>query len=250
MSGDIMAQDDFTDRLSDYLDDEDVSPAERRSIEAHLATCAGCRTTLAELRAVAMRAGSLPNTGPTADLWPGVMSRLDLSKARSNVRLFARAAAHRFSFTLPQLVAASLALMVLSGGLVWVSRLGLPQTSLPPSEAAKFPTEAIKQPPDEAPFVERVTPANFADSQYDQAIADLEKALADGRGRLDPETVRILEANLTAIDLAIEQSRKALRVDPSNVYLNNHFAESRQRKLALLRRASALAMAPDASGGS
>jgi hypothetical protein len=59
---------------------------------------------------------------------------------------------------------------------------------------------------------------------------------------LDPETVRVLEANLMAIDQAIDQCRKALRNDPSNVYLNNHFVESRNRKLALLRRATALTM--------
>ena len=52
------------------------------------------------------------------------------------------------------------------------------------------------------------------------------------------------------IDQAIEQSRKALRADPANVYLNSHFAASRNRKLALLRRASALAMAQDSAGGS
>ena len=74
--------------------------------------------------------------------------------------------------------------------------------------------------------------------------------LEDGRSRLDPETIRILEDNLRTIDQAIEQSRKALRADPANVYLNNHFAASRNRKLALLRRASALAMAQDSAGGS
>ena len=71
---------------------------------------------------------------------------------------------------------------------------------------------------------------------------------AAGRNRLDPETVRIIEDNLLSIDQAIEQSRKALRADPANVYLNSHFAASRNRKLALLRRATALAMARDASG--
>ena len=90
----------------------------------------------------------------------------------------------------------------------------------------------------------------FADPNYDQAVADLEKMLEANRSRLDPETVRILEANLQTIDQAIEQSRKALRADPANVYLNNHFAASRNRKIALLRRASALAMTQDAAGGS
>ena len=52
-----------------------------------------------------------------------------------------------------------------------------------------------------------------------------------------------------AIDEAIEQSRKALKADPANLYLNNHFAASRNRKLALLRRATALALGDSGFGG-
>jgi anti-sigma factor RsiW len=230
----------YSDRLSEYLDDEELSAAERAELEAHLTTCASCRTTLAELRAVAARAASLPDAPPDADLWAGIAARLDNPAATPKVRVFPR----RFSFTLPQLVAAGLALMVLSGGMVWISRLGSPHTNLQPVEArVDAPSSDTGE-----PIPDRVAPANFADSHYDQAIADLEKALDSGRSRLDPETVRILEANLTAIDLAIEQSRKALRQDPESIYLNNHFAESRMRKLALLRRATALTTAPDAGG--
>jgi hypothetical protein len=228
-------EDAFTDRLSDYLDDEDVSAAERAAIEAHLATCASCRTTLDELREVAARAGSLPSAAPATDLWPGVAERLTPS---TSIRAFARPQHRRFSFTLPQLVAAGLALMVLSGGLVWVARLDDPRASIPPS---------LAQVEHDEPGPAR---AAFADANYDQAVVDLEKMLEEGRSRLDPETVRILEDNLRTIDLAIEQSRKALRADPANVYLNNHFAASRNRKLALLRRASALTMGHESDGGS
>jgi tetratricopeptide (TPR) repeat protein len=155
---------------------------------------------------------------------------------------FVRTERRRFSFTMPQLVAAGLALMVLSGGLVWVARLGDPRASLPQAlaESALAPPAAE---PDAAPVRLRL-----GDADYDQAVADLEKALDAGRSRLDPDTVRILEENLRTIDQAIDQARKALRADPANAYLNNHFAASRNRKLALLRRASALAMAADTGG--
>jgi anti-sigma factor RsiW len=228
-------KDAFTDRLSDYLDDEGVSAAERVAIETHLASCESCRTTLAELGEVTARASSLPDAPPDVDLWPGVADRLTPS---TSIRAFVRPQGRRFSFTLPQLVAAGLALMVLSGALVWVARTGDPRASLPPAEARVEHEEAAPS---------RVA---FADTNYDEAIVDLEKTLEAGRSRLDPETVRILEDNLRTIDQAIEQSRKALRNDPGNVYLNNHFAASRNRKLALLRRASALAMAQDSAGGS
>ena len=233
-------QDAFTDRLSDYLDDEDVNAAERAAIETHLATCASCRTTLDELRDVAARAASLPDAAPAADLWAGVADRL--TPPATTVRAFARPEHRRFSFTLPQLVAAGLALMVLSGGLVWVARLDDPRASIPPAVA-----QVEHEEPAPAGELSRVA---FGDANYDQAVVDLEKMLEEGRSRLDPETVRILEDNLRTIDQAIEQSRKALRADPANVYLNNHFAASRNRKLALLRRASALTMGHESDGGS
>jgi len=245
----MATEDPFNDRLSDYLDGEDLSPTERAEIEAHLATCATCETTLAELAAVAARARSLPDRPPVSDLWAGVSQRLTPAPA---VLPFNRPAHRRFSFTLPQLIAAGLALMLLSGGMVWVARLGDPRTSLPSAVAQVAPEEGAPA----GPATEDAEPASalsrvaFADPNYDQAVADLEKMLAANRSRLDPETVRILEANLQTIDQAIEQSRKALRADPANVYLNNHFAASRNRKIALLRRASALAMTQDAVGGS
>jgi tetratricopeptide (TPR) repeat protein len=95
------------------------------------------------------------------------------------------------------------------------------------------PVAATSEPP-------AVVPAALIDPRYDEAIADLEQALQAGRSNLDPATIRVLEANLAAIDKAIAESREALDADPANVYLNNHLADARQRKLALLRRATAL----------
>jgi len=87
---------------------------------------------------------------------------------------------------------------------------------------------------------EHVDNAGVIDAHYDSAVDDLERTLDRGRDRLDPETIRLLEQNLEAIDKAIDQCRRALDADPANTYLNNHLAATRQRKLALLRRATAL----------
>jgi anti-sigma factor RsiW len=212
--------DQWTDRLSDYLDGE-LAPAEAAAIEQHLAGCAACASTLAELRAVTARAAALAPRAPAMDLWAGIEARL--APITPAVRPIRPRLMRRVSFTMPQLVAAGLALMVMSGGGVWVLQHGGRATELPPVSATSSVDPAV-------------IPAAVADPRYDDAIADLEQALAAGSGQLDPATIRIIEANLQAIDQAIDQSRRALAADPGNVYLHSHLAEARQRKLALLRR--------------
>src|SRR5215472_3972634 len=96
----------WTDRLSDYLDDE-LTPGERRAVDAHLAGCSDCRAVLDELTQVVARAKTIEPRPPQADLWPGVARRLD------------RVAVRRFSFTMPQALAASLVIALLSGAVVW-----------------------------------------------------------------------------------------------------------------------------------
>jgi hypothetical protein len=71
-------------------------------------------------------------------------------------------------------------------------------------------------------------------------VSDLDRVLEQNRGRLDSTTVRVIERNLATIDRAIAQAQRALAADSANVYLNSHLAETRQRKLELLRQAAAL----------
>jgi anti-sigma factor RsiW len=211
----------YTSRLSDYLDDEDLSPAERAEIEGHLRGCAECRATLEELREVVGQAAALTDSAPETDLWSGIQDRL----GSRDVVPFPARAARRVSFTIPQLVAAGLALMVLSGSMVWMMRVGQGRADLPPMAASEGP---------------RPVNVSTTDAGYEEAIADLERALEAGRDRLDPQTIRVIEANLMAIDRMIAQSREALAADASNSFLNMHLADARRRKLELLRSATAL----------
>jgi anti-sigma factor RsiW len=207
----------LNNRLSEYLDNE-LNARERQELESHLRTCEVCQRDLEGLRAVVARAATLADAPPRAELWNGISSRIGTAEAVPA----AVPPARRFTFTLPQLVAASLALMVLSGSMVWLARLGGERTDFPPVAA------------------EPVVPVNFADGAYDDAIADLQRTLDAGRSSLDQETVRILEENLQAIDRAIAQCRSALADDPANVYLNEHLVAARARKLDLLRHAAAI----------
>lgn len=216
-------EDQWTSRLSEYLDDE-LDQGERSACDAHLASCAVCRSTLDELRQVVAHAKALTDERPTSDLWPGIergIQRDPVATLRKVLRL-------RLSFTLPQLAAAGLLLAVVGAALVWRAQ---PGRDIAPPELATAGPETVAT----------VVRANFADASYDRAIADLERTLAERRAQLDPKTVASIARSLQAIDRAIAEAREALESDPGNVYLNSYFASARQRKLDLLRRASALA---------
>jgi len=225
----------WTERLSEYLDDE-LAPEERTALAAHLERCPECSATLADLRRVVARARSLEPGGPTADLWPGIAQRIGAGAAP--VRAAPRERFRRVTFSLPQLLAAGIALMVLSGGSVWLLRPG--------GTAASAPIAALPGTPAVPAAGSTGTPVSWqrrAAPGYDAAVAELEQVLEQGRGRLDTATVRVLEQNLKVIDQAIEQARRAVAADSANAYLNSHLAETMRRKLDLLRQAASLVSA-------
>jgi hypothetical protein len=217
--------DQWTDRLSEYLDGE-LKGAERAFLESHLERCEDCQETLAGLRRVVMRARSLEDRPPATDLWGGIAERIGAPP-----RVSATPIRRRFTFSFPQLLAAGIALAVLSASGAWLLHPVVRPVALQPMPGA--------------PGDLTVTPvgAPSASRSYDAAVNDLERILAEGRGRLDTATVRVLEQNLAIIDRAIADARRAVAADSANVYLNTHLAETMRRKVDLLRQAAALVAA-------
>ena len=241
----------WTDLLSDYIDGHLDAPTVRE-LEAHLAGCDRCNTTLTSLRAVTARARTLGPVEPARDLWPAIATRLTPKGARrwwftvvltrllghgegeaagsSGLAPALRAlTARRLSFSLPQLAAASLALVLISSGVAWMTLRGRPAPSPAPPAAQPglVPGGAV-----------------VGLAQYDTAIAELERVLAEHRAQLDTSTVRVVEQNLAAIDRAIADARRALALDPNDSYLHDHLATTMRRKMELLRRAAAVAAYP------
>jgi anti-sigma factor RsiW len=235
----------WTDRLSDYLDGE-LSAEEQQAVEAHLRACAPCAAVLDDLKRVVARAATVAARPPDADVWAGIAARINAGSASAPGRVmpFAPREARRVTFTLPQLAAAAALLIAVSGGLAWnaAERIGAadsPVSVAQPLQTADANGASAATATGAAEFA-RVENVGLADAQYDAAVADLEKALQAGRGRLDASTIAIVEHNLQIIDQAIAQARDALAADPANAYLSGHLVEARRRKLDLLRRAAAL----------
>jgi anti-sigma factor RsiW len=223
--------DNWTDRLSQYLDGE-LPENERVALESHVRACGDCAHVLEELRLVVAQARSLEDRGPNQDLWPSISQRIVATAPAEVIELASRRPGRqRWSFSLPQLAAAAIALMTLSGGSVWM---------LQSYTSGRSGDRPLASAPTPAPVT--LTPVNDrrASQSYAAAVADLERVLADRQGLLDSTTVRVIQLNLAAIDRAIAQAQQALDADPANLYLNTHLADTMRRKLELLRQATTL----------
>lgn len=212
-----------SEQLSDYLDAE-LAPAARAEVHAHLATCTDCGALVADLRRVISRAQALDDSPPQADLWPGVAAAIGATPAR-----------RRPAFSWPQLIAAGIALVVLSGGAVALLLNG----------GASF-ARVGRRPTTQSPSASTIVPAaasSEAGRGYDAAIRELEAELVAGQGRLDSTTVQVVTRKLLLIDRAIAEAERALATDSASTYLHGHLAQTRLRKLDLLRQAAALTRA-------
>jgi anti-sigma factor RsiW len=225
--------DQWTDQLSEYLDDE-LRPDERAALETHLRHCTACGAALADLKRIVNRARGLEDRLPDRDLWPGIAARIGAGSGEARaIDLGVERARRRWSFSLPQLAAAGLALMALSGGSVWLLQ---PHADMPLAAHPAASTMPVVTVGNSAANLR----ARAAGRSYAAAVSDLERVLQQNRGRLNRTTVQVIERNLATIDSAIAQAQRALDADSANVYLNSHLAETRQRKLELLRQAAAL----------
>ncbi len=227
-----MISDPWTAKLSGYLDGE-LSAGERRALERHLGACPACTAALAGLMQVVERARTLRDRPPTGDLWAGIADRIAASPSPVEPRAERVAQGRRWTFSLPQLAAAALALAFASGGGAWLLARYTAAAPAAPVAAGPVPAPALSTP--------AFLPAGLAGARYDAAVADLERVLQMDRGRLDTTTVRVIEQNLAVIDRAIADARRALAADPGNPYLGTYLAHTMRRKIDLLRQAATIA---------
>jgi hypothetical protein len=223
-----------TERLSEWLDGG-LDAARAAVVEQHLADCAGCRATVDQLRRVRDAAATLEDTPPAADLWPGILQRIEAGDDATVVPIGAARTARRtrrFSLSLPQLAAAAVVLMSLSGASVWLALRDGASTvgngDVPVAGTAPVPAVPAAQ------LVSETV------QSYDDAIRELEAGLEASRPHLDPATVAVVEQNLQIIDSAIAEARSALANDPANAWLHRHLDDTLMRKVDLLRRAATL----------
>jgi anti-sigma factor ChrR (cupin superfamily) len=180
--------------------DGELTAPDAAALDRHLLECADCRHAMAELRAVVARLRADPVL-PSDQPTHHNWRAIEQSIAPSRRRWVWGTA-----------IAAALAAIAIGAGL-W-----------------RRPA-----PPGSEPLSVRVLPTD-----YRQAAADLEAILREQRSRLQPETVRTVEASLATIDSAIAQASRALAADTLNEYITRYLAQLRDTRLAALRDAVAL----------
>jgi hypothetical protein len=239
-----MSEGHWTDRLSEYLDGE-LGPEARAAAERHLAGCPDCAGVLEELRAVVAEARTLPDAAPARDLWPGIQARLaPRAEAGADVAAGAGARAgergeagrgrviplawrRRLVVSVPQLLAAGIAVAVLSAGAVWIVLGGSAGPAGP--AGAGLAVEAVTP-----------APSDVMLAAYEPAMVTLESEYERRRDELDSETILVVEKNLAIIDAAIEEARRALAEDPSSGYLQGHLADAVRQRMNLLRQVASI----------
>ena len=211
-----------TRQLSDYLDD-DLPARQHREVDAHLAGCLACSTTLAELRRVVEHGERLnAPSEPAADLWPGIKARLSRRPAsvpswRSS--LWPLLPGYRPAAG-PALAAAVILVLACAATVAWLL-WGVPGTGTGPG---RFPGQTVGM------------PMSAADQQYAHTLAGLRRTVY-GRLTGDPRLLDVIEENLATIDVAITHYREALDRVPADVDLQRRMAAAQQRKIAVLRQA-------------
>lgn len=229
--------------LHDYLDDL-VAADERAGFDAHLGTCAACASRLRSLEGIQAALRSLPHSiEPATDLLPGIRTRLGMGAApvrhagdaqvlelpampQAPYVADGTSAQVRRRMHWPVLAAAAVALCILSSLVTLAIVRGTRDTQT---------ATATSSPLAEAQLVQ----LRATEARYQGAIEELRSALLQEQGVLEPETVRLLEQSLTTIDRALAEARAALAADPANALLAEMLRANYEKKLELLRHASA-----------
>lgn len=239
------------ERLSDHVDGG-LTDHERAALEGHIEVCAVCREVRADLVRVAAEAGALGPIEPPTDLWPAILDRIEAQAGGSGgeaggsetdgtsdvVPLAPRqgpggGAGFRAAGlpSSPLLAAAAVVLIAISASLAWWGRGVLTEA----------PDVAGNDPPGSPASVRAVAdPGGPVSDTLADELERLESVIAESRERLEPGTVHVLERNLLLIERAIEDSYRALSLDPENEFVRDHLERTYERKLEYLREIASI----------
>jgi hypothetical protein len=211
--------------------ENELAVFERRQAEEHAASCAGCARALELARSLDENARQLPREiAPPPEVWHAVRETV-AQRARKGGGYRPLVSLWRFAGSSERrwLAAAALLLVAVTAGVTSLV-VGSPVRSADPeTELARSSTGVV------IPASVRAVERDLAAS-----VENLERALADRRPMMLPETAATVEHSLAIIDDAIAEARAALARDPANHALVDALTRGYSTKIDLLKRATEL----------
>jgi predicted anti-sigma-YlaC factor YlaD len=204
--------------LDEYVDGE-LPESSFQDVEAHLASCDGCREEERRLRSFVEAAATLPRQiEPRRDLWPGIAGRIDNAKREPRP-----AARVRPWWGSPLGLAAAAAFVMVLG--VFLAR-GRWHTNAPSVVEGTLVPAAVSAGGEAIAGAER---------SYATATAELMAAVNARRDSFSPETLAAIDKNLLVIDDSLKQLRDAIQKDPGRAELQRMLVATHQKKVDMLR---------------
>lgn len=218
----------FDDRLDAWLQGR-LTRNDRTAIEAHMASCAACRAMAADVRLLQREARLIGEEGPPAGAWERLAAHLEPQMAPR--RAPATTGVPRRVSWQGLAIAATLCLVI------GASLIGLRHSLF--TGVPDRPADGTDDSP--AALVQSIEfELEQAAEHYERAIAGLEQVASDTDSPLDPAMTAMLRENLSIIDQAIDDSRVALRTEPTSRFAQEHLFDAFRRKVALLQDTIAL----------
>ncbi len=232
--------------LTDYIDGA-LDTRERGEIDRHLESCAACRRLVDDSREIKSVAASLDLREPPIRSWMRLERAIKLEGRPADGAGAAAGAAARFAWAQPRrlawLAAAAAIVVATAVGLKFMPA-GAPQPTPAPAVAtapADTATSAVTDAAAANAAAQTVeAELRQAEDHYEKAIKGLEQIANAEQSVFDPRTAATLQKNLAVIDLAINESRAALRVEPASEPAQQSLLESFKAKMALLQDTVAL----------
>jgi anti-sigma factor RsiW len=233
-----------TDDLLDAYADDSIDAAGRADLDAHLASCAACRQTVAELREVLRAAKSLEQREPPVRAWSRIERAIALESESRGATLSPQnpqTSEHDISpraLRIPRALrsSSSLAWLAAAAALVLATVVGL-RFAPPRGGQPAAPQSADAGAPDSAQVEAEL---RAAEAHYENAIKGLEQIAKAEQSALDPGTAATLQKNLAVIDQAISESRAAVKSQPASEPAQQSLIENFKTKIGLLQDTVAL----------
>jgi anti-sigma-K factor RskA len=219
----------WQEQIGDAVDGT-LDASAQAALDAHLSSCAACRSMEADLRRIRTLAGTLDRAIPPVSAWPRIAAAIETAQRRRWWQVWRASWPMRPGWR-PASAATVLVLVIAVG--TWAAWEYRSQPTTPATTAGRRVANANAAATAESEIQQ-------AEEHYNRAIATLEQATRNDAGALDPNTTAVLKTNLGVSDTAIGESQQALDADPSNEVARQSLFDALRSKVTLLEDTVAL----------